>query len=427
MMGASSFGKAVPTKEATLKSAPVNAPIEDPGDGDMTRPTSAGKLQQVVMDFSDRFVTGVWQSLDGYIADEKDVPKQVKAQRLKVTLATASMTIAASKDPRANLLDMAVFISAGKWAVERYWIPDVLGKKASSLRAVYDEMNTEIWAEVDQVLTPAQRTDLRSLIAAWKESGPGPREVMDVRLRNLDGVVLGHFDESASAKGLLASVRRLLGNVDQSLLYGERMMFYLERMPLVLSQQADLTVDRVAERFPIATVNPDFQKWADLANTIPQQIDGIFEAREQFIREELPEIRGSIESFERITTALHGTVDSADSLASKVQKLPFTQQDYAAALNGTAVSLEKLNEIVNGLNRLLDEDAAGKKESNVAQLSRLIDERTDRAMDGIFQRAAWLIAMFFGGLILVLIVARVLFPRSPVTVIEKPAQKPDAG
>jgi hypothetical protein len=392
---------------------PASAPAATaPAEREDSSPTaSIGRIQQNVMDFSDRFVTAVWSSLDRYLAEEPDVARQVKAQRLKIALATASMTIAASKDPRANLLDMAVFISAGKWAVDRYWIPEVLGEKAASLGTVYADMDREIEEEVRTVLTPAQIADLHALIAAWKESGPGPREVMDVRLRNLDGVVLRRFEESASARGLLANVRRWLGSVNQSLLYGERMMFYIERTPLILSQQADLTVDRVAERFPIATVNPNFDRWADLANTLPQQIEDLFAGRQQIVREALPEIRDSLGSLARITDSLHGTVTSADALATKVQQLPFTPDDYVAALNGATTSLDKLNALVAGLNRLLDETATDPEHSSALQVARLLDEQAEHVMDEIFQRAAILIGLFIGGLLLVVVVARLLFRR----------------
>lgn len=370
---------------------------------------SIGRIQQTVMDFSDQFVTATWAALDRYISEEPDVTKQVRAQRLKVALATASMTIAASKDPRANLLDMAVFISAGRWAVDRYWIPVAFGEKAAPLAAVYAEMNREIEAEVARVLTPAQRSDLRDLIATWKAAQPSAREVMNVRLRNLDGVVLKRFEESPSAKGLLVSVRKWLGDVNQSLLYGERMMFYIERTPLILSQQADLTVDRVAERFPIATINPNFDQWIDLANTVPPQIKALLEGRQEFVREALPEVRDSLDSLARISESLHGTLVSADSLATKVQQLPFKPDEYASALNGASSSLDKVNEIVAGLNRLMDDEH---RDSNAEKIAQILDDRANHLMNELFLRVAALIGLFIGGLLLVLVVARLLFRRS---------------
>jgi hypothetical protein len=407
---ANDFGDSLSWPDGEAK-PPAEMPSDPEDAATIPIAPSASRLQQTVMDFSDRYVSAIWHVLDAYIAAEPDAARRVQAQRLKVTLATASMTIAASRDPRAGLLDMEVFVSVGKWAADRYWIPQVLGDRASGLRAAYDELERDIRSEVDLLLTPGQRADLRALIAVWRQDNPSAREVMDVRLRNLEGVVLSHFQESASARGLLANVRRLLGKVDQSLLYGERMMFYVNRTPLILSQQADLTVDRVAERFPIATVNPDFRQWASLANGLPQRIGEMLDERQEFVREVMPELRASLESFEKITTSLQGTAVSADSLAGKVRELPFEPDDYVSALDGAATSLDRLNGVLAGLNQLLDEKNSAVVEQRVVQLERLLDERTDRALNAVFQRAAALIGMSIAGLILVLITARLLFRR----------------
>lgn len=370
---------------------------------------SSGQLQQEIMDFSDHYVSSLWLAFDGYIKQEPDVEKQVKAQKWKVMLGATSMTIAASKDPRSGLLDMAVFISAGKWAVERYWIPEVFGEKAAPLRELYKEMDRKIWEEVAKVLTPAQQSDLRGLITAWEDSDPSRNELLDVRLRNLDGVMLSRFAETPSSKGLLASVQRMLGSVDKSLLYGERMIFYMERMPRMLAQQSDLTIDRVAEKFPIATINPDFSSLSAIAAALPQQIGDALEAREGMVREALPQIRASVESVERLSLSLRDTLSSANQLSDKMEKLPFDREDYTFALQETSNSLTQLNGIVTGLNQILDADGA--KEPKAVQLARLLDERTDQLLDKAFQRALILIGVFFAGVLLSLVAAKVIFGR----------------
>ncbi len=289
----------------------------------------------------------------------------------------------------------------------------MLGERAAGLREAFSAAEQDIWEEVDAVLTTEQAADLRGLIAEWKR-GASPREVRDVRLRNLDGVVLSRFQEAPSANKLLASVKRLMGTVDQSLLTGERMLFYLERLPLLLERQADLTVDRVAERFPIATIDPDFEAWVDLANSVPGRMGDLYAAHEAELSLVWPEVRMVLASAERITESMrktvdsaHGTAGSVDALAEKIAKLPFTQDDYVGAFGGTADSLESLNEIVGGLNRLLDETKPGEWEARLAELTRVLDERSERAMDAVFWRAAALIGMLVAGALLVVIAARV--------------------
>lgn len=372
---------------------------------------SAAQLQRTIMDFSDQYVSALWLALDEYIQNEPDAAKRTRAQRWKVMLGATSMTIAGSQDPRAGLLDMAVFISAGKWAVDRHWIPEVFGSRAASLRPLYRRMDRKIWAEVATVLSPAQQSDLRGLIKAWEESDPPRNELLDVRLRNLDGVVLSQFSEARSARGLLASIQRLLGKVDQSLLYGERVLFYMERVPRMLALQSDLTIDRVAERFPIATINPDFNSFSTMAAKFPQQIQEALQDQEGAIGRALPEIRMSIESVERMSLSLQQTFNSAQEIATKVERLPFERSDYVQALQQTSTSLTQLNGVVAGLNQMLDSGTGD--EPKALQLVRVMDARADQLLDKVFQKALILIGVFFAGVLLSLFVARAIFRRTP--------------
>lgn len=393
------------------ETAPDDTAIPAPNKNAEGRAPTSAQLQQNIMDFSDSYVSALWLALEEYIRNEPDPARQTKAQKWKVMLGATSMTIAASKDPRAGLLDMAVFISAGKWAVDHDWIPNVFGEKAAPLRALYKEMDQKIWTEVDRVLSPAQQSDLRSLIAAWEKANPPRNELLDVRLRNLDGVTLSRFAETPSARGLLASVQRVLGTVDQSLLYGERMIFYMERMPRMLAQQSDLTIDRVAEKFPIATIDPDFSGLSDMLAGFQQQIIDTLQDKEGAVSKSLPEVRASVESAERLAQSLQQTLDSVSLLSTKIENLPFEREDYARALRETSTSLTQLNGIVTGLNQLLDTEPGG--EPRPVQLARLLDERADQLLDKAFQRALVLIGVFFAGVLLSLLAAKAIFQRKP--------------
>jgi len=360
---------------------------------------SAGQLQQAVMDFSDQYVSALWLAFDEYIKNETDPVKRTNAQKWKVMLGATSMTIAGSSDPREALLDMTVFISAGKWAVDRHWIPEVFGEPAAPLRALYREMNRKIWVEAAKVLTPAQQSDLRSLITAWEETDPPRNQLLDVRLRNLDGVVLSNFAEVRSARGLRASIQHLLGKVDQSLLYGERVLFYMERVPRMLAQQSDLTIDRVA----------DFSGLSAMAANLPRQITDALQDKEGVAGKALPEIRSSLESAERLSLTLQQTFDSVNLLVTKIEALPFERDDYAQAWQQTSTALTQLTGFVTGLNQLLDGATAAGPEGT--RLAHMVDERADRLLDKAFQRGLILIGVFFGGVLVSLLVARAIFRR----------------
>ncbi|MEO6054950.1 MAG: hypothetical protein ABIP97_13160 [Chthoniobacterales bacterium] len=116
--------------------------ISDVATPNETPKLTSGQIQLKVMDFSDQYVAALWSVMDDYIRKEPDASKRVTAQSWKVLLGSSSMAIAASIDPRTNLLDMAIFISVGKWAVNRYWIPKVFGERANG-SLVYTKIRTK--------------------------------------------------------------------------------------------------------------------------------------------------------------------------------------------------------------------------------------------------------------------------------------------
>jgi len=375
------------------------------GDADV----SSRRLQRDVMDFSDRYVSAIWNAIDTYVATEPDVAKRVAALSWKVRFGSASMAIAASSDPRSGLLDMTTFITVGRWSVKRYWVPEVFGESAAPLNAVYSQMDKEIWDIAAGVLTPDQQRALRSLITAWEDGNPRMHEVADVRLRNLDGVRLSDFDPANTAGGILASLRRLLSKVDTSLLYGERVMFYMERTPRILEQQTSLTLAQIGQAFPITTIQPDLERLNLLVDELPVKLQAGIDHNQALVKELLPEVRATVESGERLARSLDASVLALRDLGEKIDP----SVDYAAYLRETTTALDRLNGSVSGLNSLLEKDPVT-GQSRVTELTGLIDKSSNELADKVFDRITRLLMVFFAGVIVVLVVARLLFARRRV-------------
>lgn len=366
---------------------------------------SASRIQTMVMDFSDQYTSAISAALDDYISTEPDPARRVAAQSWKVRFSSAAMAIAASRDPRTNLLDMTVFISAGKWAVDSYWIPKVFGKNASRLSDACRRMDERIWSLAGRTLSLKQQSDLRELIRGWERQNPGARGVPDIRLRNLDGVHLTAFDDGLAARGIMASVRKFLGRVDTSLLYGERMMYCLERTPRILSQQTDLTLAQIGEAFPVATVKPD--TLANAIKDLPAMLQEGLDRNEGSLNTLLPQIGTTLESANALTVSLDKTLLSVRGLAEKTGDSKLLSADPAALLRDANQALAHLDSSITGLNLLLEKTASG--EIKAAEITRQINSQSDRLMDAAFHRVLILLGVAFGGVILVLVVAKLLF------------------
>lgn len=366
---------------------------------------STGLLQVQVMDFADQYLSAMGAAIDQYILREPDSAKRVAAQYWKVRYGSAAMAIATSRDPRTNLLDMVVFISVGRWAVDSYWVPKVFGSQAAPLSKVSAEMEENIWASARRVLSLKQASDLRELIRQWERANPRIHEVAGVRLRNLDGVTLSDFDNRPSARGILAGLRKFLGKVDTSLLYGERVMFYMQHTPHILSQQTELTLAQIGEAFPIAAVKPD--SLADSIKDLPALLQEGIDRQQGSLSLLLPQIGTTLESANSLAQNLDKTLVSVQELAGKAEASGGMSGDPAQLVKEASLALAHLDSSISGLNRLLERNDAGELKSE--EISRQIDARAAQILDAAFRRILILLGVVFCCVLVLLFVAKRLF------------------
>jgi len=391
--------------------AAKEGPREKPAAAEVPEPEierfSSSALQLQVMDFSDRFISAMSEAIDGYIAVEPDATKRAAARAWKVRYSSAAMTIAASRDPRSNLLDMVVFISAGKWAVEHYWVPKVFGEQAASLADVYENQDRQAWELASRVLSLKQMGDLRDLIRQWEKNHPNRLDVADVRLRNLDGVRLSAFDDGLAAQGILASLRRFMGRVDTSLLYGERVMFYLERTPQILSQQTELTLAQIGEAFPIATVRPE--EFAEAVRELPAILQQGIDRNQGTLDTLLPKIEVTLANANTLVVSLDKTLVSLRQFTDIAPDSTAPPVDPTKLLDQTTRALAHLDSSIQGLNAFAEKTSAGSLPA--AEISRQLEVHSTRVLDAAFHRLLLLIGAFFAGVIIALLVAKALFLR----------------
>ncbi len=359
-------------------------------------------FQLLVMDFADEYMAALDDALDDYITGESNAAKRVAAQSWKIRYDSSAMRIAAARDPRTNLLDMVVFISAGKWAVNAYWIPKVFGEKAARLSEVYQEMDRKVWTLTEGVLSSQQQQNLHQLLKNWENSHPRMDEVANARLRNLNGVHLSAFDDGHAAWGILASVQRLLKRVDTSLLSGERLMFCLEHTPQILALQGGLTISQVGQSFPIAAVRPELIATAvkDFPSVLQEGIDH----NAGSLATLLPQIGATLESANSLAKNLHESIQSVNMLEGNTN---LSRADPSALMRDASLALTHLDSSIHGINQLLEKNPAGVW--NTAELAHQIDVQTTSLMDAVFYRILLLIAVFFGGVAIILLLVKGLF------------------
>ena len=349
-------------------------------------------LQQEMMDFSDRYTMAIWQALDEYLRTETNPLKRSAAEQWKVLFSAASMEIAAERETAASLLDMAVFINLSDWVVRNYWVPEVFGSAGKPLIAAHRQMKKDMDAILSGALSPLQREQLSSAIEAWKKEHPKSCYVADIRLRDL-ATVRGAKDQWKGGFPLLGDLRHALGRVDDAFQYGERMMFYIERLSRILTMQTSLTIAQTGASPSIISLTQS----ADAASSALEKLPGTLSAT---LQTNASTIQGLLPGLQ---TTLADTKSLAESL-ERIQKAsnehptdqPWTPDKTTAALSQFVDASRELNGTLKQLNSMLTADEQGKMPA--LQLVNETHAKTRATIDDIFQKSLILLGVLLVGI-----------------------------
>ena len=305
-------------------------------------------LQQEMMDYSDRFTMAVWQALDQYLRGETDPQKRSAAEHWKVLLSAATMQIAAGRDPAGSLLDMAVLTDLAEWSVAHAWNPQVFGKGGEPLLEALRGMKKDLGGILDETLTPAQRGQLTAIISDWKQRHPGALYVASIRLADISSSRTGK-ETSKGGLILVSDVSRAVGKVDEALQYGERAMFYLERLPRLTTMQTSLALAQAGSAPAVLSLSGSAEKAAAAITDLPEKITASISTNAATVKEMLPGIQGTVTESRKLAEAIDRTMNSSFFTNSSSGPSPWTPERTGVVLGQLRDTLHEANQLSSSL------------------------------------------------------------------------------
>jgi len=224
-------------------------PFRVPGAGS-SAPPNMDEVRSQVMSLSDSYCQTVIQSLDELVNKTKDPAKATWGRQQRVATLSVSMVNATGPNPVVGLLDMVVFSTLKRQAVEEHWVPKLLGDEGQPVAAAHRRGEEEAWAVAKRVLTPQQLDQLRDLILQWRQEHPGQYYVGQTRFSDFDAY-RNLSPESPQAKtpgslfslfyvDPLAGLDPMAREIKSYRTLTERMVFMVSRLPVLASYQVDL-------------------------------------------------------------------------------------------------------------------------------------------------------------------------------------------
>ena len=248
-----------------------------PKDKKETVVMSEAELQSKLMNYADRFASIIVQALEDYETTNPTPQARQFIQSDVVFSLTSMYTIAAGPNPQVALLDMAAMTTLGRMIYSEN-IRRRYGPSTKVLADGFRLVEKDILRIAAQVLTPAERKELRELILLYRKNNPDKivynyLRFSDFATKRRDSTLV----KKAGSGGLFGTVKQVTQQVEETRLLAERGIFLGTRLPLLTGSFAEIWMSQLI-------VNPEAQK-------ILADIHTFSEVSERFatVAEQLPD------------------------------------------------------------------------------------------------------------------------------------------
>jgi hypothetical protein len=309
------------------------------------------------------------------------------------------------------LLDLTVFVTVTRTALEEHWQPKVFGASARPLLESARNAETDVWRFAGQVLKPVQQEELRHAIEVWHRQNPNPENVLAARAVGFASHVAPANKADTTRPESVFNLLKLdpLSGLDpatreiaQTRLFAERALYVTQKMPMLLRWQTELLSINAVEMPPVqqlvtntTQIAASVDRFAALAEKLPGQVSAereeilkALQSQEKQLTPLVNEVRETLTAGSQMSTSLNTTLTTFDTLmkrfgvgetnnagSSKTNTEPFRIQDYGQTAEKLAAAARQLTELLVTLDRTVGS-------TNLAQLSAQVAPAVQQAQTG---------------------------------------------
>jgi hypothetical protein len=367
-------------------------------------PADPVEVQQTLLRFADEYSTRMVIGVDK-LQRGTNSPDPSEILKWKIALNTETVSIAAGQNAVANLLDMTVFVTMMRTALEERWQPEVFGESARPMLESARNGETEIWRLVGTILTPEQQAELRRSIAVWHSQNPLPESVLAVSSLGIASQLAETSKASAAEPGSVFSLLKVdpLSGLDpavreiaQTRMFAERALFVTQKMPMLLRWQTELLTINATETPAVqqlvsnsTQISASVDRFARVAEQLPGQVSTEREEILKALQSQEKDVTSLMSSGTQFSASLNTTLTTFDALMKRfgvgdtnkppspppTNAEPFRIQDYTATAAQLAVAARQLTELLVTLDQTLGS-------TNLAKLSAQVAPVVQQAQTG---------------------------------------------
>ena len=406
------------------------------------------ELNELTNAFADRLMTLIASACDEVEQTVDTAEQRRAAHQLKLAMTTSVFDIVTNPDPLTQLFDLVLVVTL----YSQVWIDEnvaeeVFGDSADVLIRALRDARVEIWDLAARAMEPEVEQELDQLIWDWRRDHP---DVTFVGFVRFDDFAANRgksmIAEIRTGGGFLAPVNEATKAVDEARLFAERVFYVSKRAPILLQWYVEALAYELLLNPDVVATMEGYQAIARVTEEIPERITAerkaIFEELDRRmdsmndvtgnIRRTIADAQGLVDSVnsalaggERVAAeiqatseALTQTILAADRLAARYGEQDshggesgagdsggaggpggFDIDTYRLAASELTLTLRELNAVIASTDTLLGSaswtDRLGEINAAAAQRVTQATEGSERVIDRLFQRAVYIVLIFF--------------------------------
>lgn len=382
------------------------------------------QLQVQVQRFADDFTGQTVVAMEEYARRLGSPAARREVLRWKVSLGTSIVGIASGPNPTANMLDMIAMASLMRFVLEER-APTTPNAAFHPWLDVARVFQTNAWALADGVLDARQRDELKATIDQVYANRSESKAWLFTRPHEFAAVIRRTGEERTvpgSVFGLVgldpaATLDPAIQEVTRTRLLAERALYTAQRMPVVVGWQADLWVEDLTGREPVARALDTAARLGQTAADLPDRIAAerravleAFEAQEGRLRQLAAEVGRTLDAGEKMSSSLNTTFGTFDALMKRFgvgeppresaqpappAGPPFDIRDYATTAERLTTLANQLDLLLRHASETVDSPELDRRLAPLRSLSSQARQDARSLLDHAFLLAASCILLTF--------------------------------
>jgi hypothetical protein len=209
-------------------------------------------------------------------------------------------------------------------------------------------MKKDLWSILEGILSTDQRGQLKAIIEDWKQRHPGALYVAGIRLDDISFARAGKEQKNGGVL-LIADVSRAVGKVDEALQYGERAMFYLERLPRLTTMQTSLALAQAGSAPAVLSLAGSAEKASSAITELPDKVTAALTTNATTMKELLPGIQGTVTESRKLAEVIDHTMSSPFFTNESKEPSQWTPEKTGAVLEHLRDTLHEANQLNSSL------------------------------------------------------------------------------